>query len=65
MRVADEEQRAVKDELQVAKDKLRIKAMILSRVGQEALEAMSSVECLNEECHGLCGDLQRQEALVS
>ena len=26
---------------------------------------MSSVECLTEECHGLRGDLQRQEALVS
>ena len=25
---------------------------------------MSSIECLTEECHGLRGDLQRQETLV-
>ena len=46
-------------------DELRIKATILSRVSQEAFEAVSSVECLIEEFHGLRGHLQRQEALVS
>ena len=39
--------------------------MTLSRVSQEASEAVSSVECLTEECHGLHGDLQRQKALVT
>ena len=37
----------------------------MSQVSQEASEAVSSVERLTEECHGLRGDLQRQEALVS
>ena len=46
-------------------DKLRVKATILSQVIQEASEVVSSVECLTEECHGLHGDLQRQETLVS
>ena len=54
-----------RDELYVVQDELRIKDMTLSRVNQEASEAMSSVERLTEECHGLHGDLQRQEALVS
>ena len=72
LRVAEDELRAVRDELQVAKDKLhvvrdelRIKAMILSRVSQKASEAVSSVDRLTKECHGLRGDLQRQETLVS
>ena len=72
MRVAEDKLRAVRDELKVAKDKLhvvqdelRIKATILSRVSQEAFEAASFVERLTEESHGLLGDLQRQEALVS
>ena len=30
----------------------------------EAFEAMNSIERLNDECHGLRGDLQRQETLV-
>ena len=54
-----------RDELHVVRDELRIKAVILSRVDQEAFEAVSSVECLTEECHRLRGDLQRQETLVS
>ena len=72
LRVAEDELRAVRDELQVARDelhlirdKLRIKATTLSRVSQEASEVVSFVERLTEECHRLCGDLQRQEALVS
>ena len=31
---------------------------------REASEATSSIERLNEECHGLQGDLQRQETLI-
>ena len=31
---------------------------------REASEAASSIERLTEECHGLRGDLQRQETLV-
>ena len=54
-----------KDELHVVRDELRIKAMTLSRVSQEAYEAVSFVEHLTEEFHMPCGDLQRQEALVS
>ena len=72
LRVAEDELRAVRDELQVARDELhvvrdelhvvrdelRIKATTLSWV-------VSYVERLTEEFHGLCGDLQRQEALVN
>ena len=72
LRVAEDELREIRDELQVARDELHVvrdelcvKAMILSRVSQEAFEAVTSVEHLIEECHGLRGDLQRQEALVS
>ena len=54
-----------RDELHVVRDELCVKATILSRVIQEASKAVSSVERLTEECHGLRGDLQRQEALVS
>ena len=54
-----------KDELYVVRDELHIKATTLSRVNQEASEAVSSVERLTKECHRLRGDLQRQEALVS
>ena len=48
-----------RDELHVVRDELCIKATTLSLVGQEAFEAVSSVECLTEECHGLRGDLRR------
>ena len=65
LRVTEDELRAVRDELQVARDELQvvrdelcIKAMTLSRVNQEASEAIRSVERLTEECYGLRGDLQ-------
>ena len=71
LRVAEDELWAVKDELHVARDELhvvqdelRIKATTLIRVSQEASKAVSFVECLTKECHGLRGDLQRQEPLV-
>ena len=38
--------------------------MLLDGARREASEAASSVERLTEECHGLRGDLQRQETLV-
>ena len=66
LRVTEDELRAVRDKLQVARDELhvvrdelRVKATILSRVNHEASEAVSSVERLIKECHGLRGDLQR------
>ena len=37
---------------------------MLDGARREASEAVSSVECLIDECHGLQGDLQRQETLV-
>ena len=46
-------------------DELRLKTTTLSRVCQEVVEAESTVGRLNEECHGLRDDLQRQQALVS
>ena len=54
-----------RDELHVVRDELHINATMLSRVSQEASEVVWSMECLTEECHGFCGDFQRQEALVS
>ena len=54
-----------RDEIHVVRDELLIKATTLSRVSQEASETVSSVEHLTEECQGIRGDLQRQEALVS
>ena len=38
--------------------------MLLDRARCEASEAKSSIERLTDECHGLRGDLQRQETLV-
>ena len=58
-------QQANKEELQVARDELRLKTKTLSRVCQEVAEAENVVGHLNEECHGLRVDLQRQQALVS
>ena len=64
--VTEDELRAIRDGLQVARDvlhvvqdELRIKATTLSRVSHEASEAVSSVESLTKECHGLREDLQR------
>ena len=64
LRVVKDELWAVRDKLHVARDKLhvvwdelRIKATTLSRVNQEASEAVSSMERLIEEFHGLHGDL--------
>ena len=61
---SENELRAPREELRVAKDELHNKAMLLDGAHRKASEAVSSVERLTEECHGLRGDLQRQETLV-
>ena len=43
---------------------LEMSCVIKQRCRREASEAASSIERLTEECHGLRGDLQRQETLV-
>ena len=56
--------RATREELCAARVELRNKAVLLDGARREASEAVISVERLAEECHGLRGDLQRQETLV-
>ena len=51
-------------ELRDARDELRNKAALLDGARREASEAVSSIERLTEECHGLRGELQSQETLV-
>ena len=58
------ELRVTREELRVARDELRNKAALLDGARCEASEAVSSIKLLTEECHGLRGDLQRQETLV-
>ena len=58
------ELRVTREELRAARDELRNKAALLDRARREASEAVRSIELLFEECHGLRGDLQRQETLV-
>ena len=53
-----------REELRVARDELRNKTALLDGARHEASEAVSSVERLTEECHGLRGDLHRQKTLV-
>ena len=53
-----------REELRAARDELRNKIALLDGARREASEAVSSVERLTEECHGLRGDLHRQETLV-
>ena len=52
-----EELQMARDELHVVWNELCIKAMTLSRVNQEASEAVSYVERLTEEFHRLRRDL--------
>ena len=40
------------------------KAALLDKAHREASKAVSSIERLTDECHGLRGDLQIQETLV-
>ena len=53
-----------REELCAARDEVRNKTALLDGARCEASEAVSSVEHLNEECHGLRGDLHRQKTLV-
>ena len=48
---------ATREELRAAKDELPNKAALLDGARREASKAMSSIEHLTEECHGLRGDL--------
>ena len=50
-----------REELRAARDELHNKTALLDGARREAV---SSVERLTEECHGLRGDLHRQETLV-
>ena len=58
------ELRGSREELRAVRDDLLNKAALLDGARSEASEAISSVERLTEECHGLRGDLHRQETLV-
>ena len=49
----------------MARDELRLKTTTLSQVCQEVAKIENVVGHLNEECHGLRDNLQRQQALVS
>ena len=65
MRVAKDELRSAREELQAVKGDLRVKVTTLDGVYQEALEVGSSVEHLTEELGKLRVELERQEALAS
>ena len=65
MRVAEDELRLTREELQAVKGDLCVKVMTLDRVHQEDLEVGRSVERLTEELDKLRVDLERQEALAS
>ena len=58
------ELRATREEMCAARDELRNKAALLDGACHEASEAARSIERLTKECHGLRGDLQRQETLI-
>ena len=64
-KVAEDELRLTREELQVVKGDLWAKIVALEWAHQEALEAGNSVECLTEELGRLRMDLARQEALDS
>ena len=65
VKVAEDELRLAREELQAVKGDLWAKIAALELARQEALEAGNSVERLMEELGRLRMDLQRQEALVS
>ena len=64
LQVVRDELQSSKNELRVTREELRNKATLLDGACREAFEAVNVIERLNEECHGLRGDLQRQETLV-
>ena len=57
--------RESKEELRAANGELCDKVELLDEARREASEAVNSVERLNEECRGLCGDLHQQITLVA
>ena len=59
------ELRESKEELRAANGELRDKVALLDGARREAFEAVISTERLNEECHGLRGDLHQQISLVT
>ena len=65
MKVAEDELRLAREELQAVKGDLWAKVAALQRARQEALEVGNSVECLTEKLGRLRMDLARQEALAS
>ena len=58
------ELRVTRVELRAARDELRNKAALIVEARRKSFEAVSFIERLTEECHGLRGELQRQETLV-
>ena len=58
------ELRGIREDLCADRDELHNKVALLDRARREASKAASSVKRLTEECHGLRGDLKRQETLV-
>ena len=65
VKVAEDELRLAREELQTVKGDLWAKMEALERALQEALEAGNFVECLTKELGRLRMDLARQEALAS
>ena len=53
------------EDLRAVKDELRDKRTPLDGAHREVSEVVNSVEHLNEECSGLCGDLHQQVTLVA
>ena len=64
MQSSQNELRVTREELCAARDELSNKVVLLDGARCEASQAVSFIERLTEECHGLRGDLQRQETLV-
>ena len=53
------ELRGSREELRSARDELCNKTALLDGARREASEAISSMERLTKECHGIRGDLHR------
>ena len=59
------ELRGSKEEIRASNDELRDKTALLDGARREDSKAVSSAECLTEECRGLRGDLHQQVTLVA
>ena len=62
LQASQNEMRATREEVRAARDEVFNKAALLSP--SRSFQGCSSIERLTEDCHGLRGDLQRQETLV-